>query len=210
MVKYFVFDFDGTLVNSRDVIVNAYNLLTEKYGTKKVEPKDFDPLMALPIIERCKAVNFKLFMFPFMAMDIYKLYRESIKDVHFFEGIRELLEELKLRGFEIAIISTNSESIIRDFLHRNDIDFINDVICSGNLHGKAKDINKLLRKRGLKKDEIIYVGDESRDIAASRKTGVRVIWVSWGYDHINNVAKLMPDYTANAPDEILKISALLN
>ena len=143
-----------------------------------------------------------------MALDVYKLYRQSIKDISFFDGIKELLETLNARGFQIAIISTNSASNIRDFLRRNQIDFINEVICSNKIYGKERDIKRFLKMKKLKVSEVIYVGDEIRDIIASKKNGIKVIWVSWGYDQIDNIKKEHPDYIVNEPQEILTISKL--
>ena len=169
MIKFFVFDFDGTLVDSQDVLLDIYNQLAGKYKANKIDPKDFEYIKGLSIAERCKFLNFKLYKFPLMALDVYKLYRQSIKDISFFDGIKELLETLNARGFQIAIISTNSASNIRDFLRRNQIDFINEVICSNKIYGKERDIKRFLKMKKLKVSEVIYVGDEIRDIIASKK-----------------------------------------
>lgn len=203
MVKYVVFDFDGTLVNSLDIIVAGYNQLAGKYHARQVEPGDIGRIIGMTIAERCRFLNFRLYLFPLAALDIYKVYRQSLQGLRFFAGMKELLMDLHERGFQLGIISTNSEHNIREFLHRNGIDFINDMHCSNNLFGKDKDIKTFLRAHKLKNSEMIYVGDEVRDIAACKKTGVPVVWVSWGYDTIDNVKKLNPDYMVNRPDEIL-------
>ncbi|SNS72308.1 phosphoglycolate phosphatase [Anaerovirgula multivorans] len=207
MIKYFVFDFDGTLVDSQDIIIEAYNQLASKYKSNKIDQKDFEYIKGLSIVKRCKFLNFKLYKFPLMALDIYKLYKNSIKDLTLFDGIKELLEALNSKGFQLAIISTNSESNIRDFLQLNQIDFINEVICSNKIYGKDKDIKRFLETKKLKDFEVVYVGDEVRDIIASKKNGIEVIWVSWGYDQIDNIKKEHPDYIVNEPHEILSISS---
>jgi phosphoglycolate phosphatase len=123
-----------------------------------------------------------------------------------FDGIKELLEELNTCGFQLAIVSTNSEQNIRECLKHNQIDFINEIICSNNMFGKNEDIKRFLKTHKLKDSEAIYVGDEVRDIIAGKKSGVKVIWVSWGYDQIDNAKKEHPNYIVHKPHEILSIS----
>lgn len=205
MIKYFIFDFDGTLVDSRNVLINVYNQLAEKYKAIQIEHGDFEYLKGLTMMERCKFLNFKLYKFPLAVKDAYESYKRSIKDLGFFNGMRELLDTLNSKGFKIAIISTNSETNIRDFLNRNQINFVNEIICSNKLHGKVKDIKKLLKIHQLKNSEVVYVGDEARDIIASKKNRIKTVWVSWGYDHPNNVLKEQPDFIVHEPHEILNI-----
>ena len=45
----------------------------------------------------------------------------------------------------------------------------------------------------------------NRDVAACKKAGVNVIWVSWGYDVIETVKKDAPDYMVNTPMEIVQV-----
>lgn len=203
LLKYIVFDFDGTLVDSLDIIVTGYNQMAEKYRAKTVEPQDIPRLKGMTIPERARYLNFRLYMFPLAALDIYKLYRQSLRRLRFFAGMRELLIGLHEQGFKLGIISTNSEHNIREFLERNGIDFIDDFHCSNNIFGKDKDIRKFLKVNRIKNTEMIYVGDEARDIVACQKNRVPVIWVSWGYDSLENIQRVKPDYMVDHPEEIL-------
>lgn len=203
MLKYIVFDFDGTLVDSLDIIVAGYNQMAGKYRARRVEPGDIDQLKRMSIAERGKFLGFRLYMFPLAALDIYKLYRQSLQDLRFCPGMKELLIDLHERGFKLGVISTNSEHNIREFLTRNGIDFIDDMLCSNHIFGKDKDIRRFRKARKLQNSEMIYIGDEVRDIVACKKNKVRVIWVSWGYDAAENAEKAHPDYMVDNPDEII-------
>ena len=138
-------------------------------------------------------------------MDIYKLYKNSIKDLILVDGITDVLQELNACGFQLAVISTNSEHNISEFLQCNKIGLISEIICSNDVFGKNKAIKKFLKVHKLKESEVIYVGDEARDIIAGKKSGVKVIWVSWGYDQIDNAKKENPNYIVNTPYGILSI-----
>ncbi|ATW27343.1 HAD-IA family hydrolase [Candidatus Formimonas warabiya] len=205
MLKYIIFDFDGTLVDSKDVFVSVYNRIAEKYRYKKLEQKDIEALRRLSIKERCRFLHFPMYKFPFLAMEAYHLYKESLANVVLVAGMKELLEELHHQGYLLAIISSNSEHNIREFLEKHRVDHIEQIICTPSIFGKDTAIKKFLTKNDLKNSQVIYVGDEHRDIVACKKNGVRVIWVAWGYDAIDMVKEEGPDYLVQMPDEVLGI-----
>lgn len=66
---------------------------------------------------------------------------------------------------------------------------------STNIMGKEKTIKKLLTSHKLNPHEVIYVGDEIRDIKACRKIGIKIICVDWGYDAIEMLKINQPDYS---------------
>ncbi|WP_180234989.1 HAD hydrolase-like protein, partial [Bacillus pseudomycoides] len=94
---------------------------------------------------------------------------------------------------------------IRAFLHNNQIKNIQEVFCSKNLFGKDKIIKKFLKEKTLTEADMLYVGDEQRDIVACKKVGVNVVWVGWGYDVMETIKEDSPNYMVNTPNEILHI-----
>jgi len=205
MSKYIAFDFDGTLVDSQDIAISVVNQLANKHDFKPIEREDIEHLKGLSVFDRCKFLNVPVYKLPFGAPEFYRIYKKSIKNLLFFDGISNLLKELGAMDYNLAIISSNSETIIRDFLKNNQIDNIDQIFCSSNLFGKDKVIKKFLKRNKLKSSELIYVGDESRDVIACKKVGVEVIWVSWGYDSMDTIQEESPDYIAKEPKEILEI-----
>lgn len=205
MFKYIIFDFDGTLVDSKDIYLPLFNQLAKKYKFKKMEQEDFEYLRRLPVLDRCKFLDFPFYKLPFLSADLAKLYKDHLKNLKWIDGIKTLLKELQSRGYQLAIISSNSEDNIKKFLHIHQIDFIKEIFCSSNILGKDRVIKKFLKIHNLKNSEVIYVGDEKRDIVACKKTGVKVIWVGWGYGVIEMAKHEYPDFVVNKPEEILDI-----
>jgi phosphoglycolate phosphatase len=205
MTKYIVFDFDGTIVDSMDIAINVYNKLAEKHEYKQIVQEDKEYLRGLTVKEKCAYLEFPTYKIPFLAPSFYRLYKESMKDLVMFDGIKELLNELVEKGYQLAVISSNSEEVIREFLQKYQIDFMDDIVCSSNILGKDKVIKKFLKKRKLKSTEMIYIGDEVRDVVAAKKCDVPVIWVEWGFDLREKVAKEEPNYIVTKPEEILSI-----
>lgn len=204
-MKYVIFDFDGTLADSKKVMVSAWNQLAEKYHFKAIKLDELEAMKKLSIRERSKLLNFPMYKMPIVIPQLYQLYRHAIQDVDLFEGVKELLIGLEKKGFKIAIISSNSEDIIKDFLSRNRIESVQHVLCSSRIFGKDRLIAKFLKANRVETSEVIYVGDEHRDIVACKKSGVKIIWVGWGYDAIEVIQAEKPDYMVNSPNEILQL-----
>ena len=119
MVKYIVFDFDGTLVDSKNVFISVFNQLAEKHRFEKILPGNVDHLRTLGLIERCRLLRVPLYKIPFYTTEFLGLYKKRVHEISLVEGMLAVLEEIVKNGFKIAVVSSNSESIIRDFLDRN-------------------------------------------------------------------------------------------
>ncbi len=205
MFKHIIFDFDGTMVDSTDVLLSVFNELSSKYKFNPINREEIELLRNMSVIERSRYVNFPLRKIPTIVADFNRLYNNNLKKVKFFDGVKEVLDELRASGYQLSIISSNSEKNIREFLKNNGIDYIDEVISATHFFGKDKTIKKYLKSNKLEKPQVIYVGDEKRDVVACKKIGVKVIWVEWGYDSRENVMNKGPDYIANTPENIIDI-----
>jgi phosphoglycolate phosphatase len=204
-MKYIIFDFDGTLADSTAVFASAWNTLAQKYKFKGIELKEIEALKKLSIAERSKLFDFPMYKLPMILPQFYRLYRQSLNDVHLYNGMKEVLMEIDKRGFKILIISSNSQENILEFLKMNGIHCVSNVLCSNRIFGKDKVIKKFLKDSSITPSEVIYIGDEQRDIVACKKVGVPIIWVGWGYDAIEVVQQEEPEYKVATPQEILNI-----
>ncbi|MFF2793263.1 HAD-IA family hydrolase [Lysinibacillus xylanilyticus] len=204
-MKYIIFDFDGTLADSTAVFASAWNTIAQKYKFKGIELKEIESLKKLSIAERSKLFDFPMYKLPMILPQFYRLYRQSLNDVHLYDGIKEVLMEIDKKGYKILIISSNSQENILEFLKLNNIHCVSKVLSSTRIFGKDKVIKKFLKDSGITPSEVFYIGDEQRDIVACKKVGVPIIWVSWGYDAIEVVQQEEPEYKVNTPQEILNI-----
>lgn len=204
-MKHIIFDFDGTLADSTAVFASAWNTLAQKYKFKGIELKEIDTLKKLSISERSKLFDFPMYKLPMILPQFYKLYRQSLNDVHLFEGMKDLLIEIDKRGYKILIISSNSKENILEFLKMNGIHCVADVLCSNRIFGKDKVMKKFLKEANVDSSNVVYIGDEQRDIVACKKAGIPIIWVEWGYDAKEVVQNDEPEYSVSTPQEILEI-----
>ncbi|PPA71160.1 HAD family hydrolase [Jeotgalibacillus proteolyticus] len=204
-MKYVIFDFDGTLADSKQAMLTSWNAIARKYKYKELTFSDIEAMGRMSMRERSAMVNFPMYKIPIVIPQFYRLYKAALNKVEFFDGIKEMLQKIEEKGYKTVILSSNSKDNILTFLERNHVSGISEVICSSSIFGKDKLLNRFLMDHKLTPSEIIYAGDEQRDIIACKKAGVPVIWVSWGYDSIEVIEKLQPEFQAHSPEEILTI-----
>ena len=206
MLQYIIFDFDGTLADSKEVFISVYNQIAIKHNYRQIESTNLQYLRTLTIAGRCRYLRVPLYRIPFLASEFLTRYKQTLDQVKIFDGINELMLELDKIGIKMAIISSNAESNITGFLSANGIGHISQIYCSTNLFGKTKLINGFLKKFDLRAEQVLYVGDETRDILACKNAGVKIAWVEWGYDMRETAVAARPDYLVSDPSEILNIA----
>jgi phosphoglycolate phosphatase len=205
MIKYTLFDFDGTLVDSREVFIKSFNQLAAKYKFKKIEEANMEMLKDLSMMERLRFLHVPVYRLPFLTGKFLGLYKLEIGSVAFMPGIPELLNKISALGLETGILSSNSTTTIKVFLEGKGIAGISDVYCSGKLFGKDRVFRKFLKDKKLTADEVLYVCDELRDVEACNKAGIKSIWVSWGFEKEDAVSKGFDLCIAHSPEQLLEI-----
>ncbi|MCP3137805.1 HAD hydrolase-like protein [Pyxidicoccus xibeiensis] len=206
MTTHIVFDFDGTLADSKDAVIRLYNALAEKRGYKALSADNLEELRKLSILERCARMGIPPYRLPWLAVQMGRSLREVMTTIAFHEGIPELLAELRRRGHPLAILSTNREENIRAFLRHHSAEaLVESIHCSSSFFGKARLLRALMKQRGLRPDQLVYVGDEHRDVVACKEVNVRVIAVRWGADAEARLREAGPDAIAGHPAEVAEL-----
>ncbi|MFD0698271.1 HAD-IA family hydrolase [Paenibacillus sp. GCM10027628] len=206
MIRHILFDFDGTLVDSRALFVKLYNEMAVQYRFRPILEQDLTLLRSLSISERVERLGVPVLQIPKLAMAGRLRYQENIRTLHIVPGMKEVLARLSAQGLKSSILSSNSAGNIRLFLRHNKLEgAFKEIISSKPLFGKHHAIRKMMKDRGTTPSQMIYVGDELRDIEACKKLGVPIIAVTWGYDAPDLLRSGKPDYMANSPAELLKI-----
>lgn len=207
-VELIIFDFDGTIANTFDAIVQITNRLATQFGyqpTNRDEIAQLQNLSSRRIIEISGVSIFKL---PFLVRKVKAELQNEMQTVEAFPGIKVALTELKRRGYKLAIISSNSRDNIGIFLTNNELEDLFDYIYTGaKLFGKSKIINRLLKQENILPETVIYVGDETRDMEAAIQSQVRAIAVSWGFNSPEVLAAQNPNFLIQHPGELIDIVA---
>lgn len=203
--KYIFFDFDGTLADTEEVNFVIYQKLAEKYNLRSITMDELGHLKRLSAKEMMEYVNLKKRYLPFVLKRGRNLLKQDIKNIRLCkEDIFDVILKLKEMGIRVAIITTNSKANVTMFLDKHDA-HIFDSLETSSMFGKESKIKKLIKKEKLKNSEVLYVGDEIRDILASKNSGIDIASVGWGYNTIDSLKKQKPDYLIMEPVELLDI-----
>lgn len=205
-VKAVVFDFDGTVADTLDAVVNIVNRLSGEFGYKKASQKDIKKLRNLSSRQIIQYSGVPIIKLPFIVRRVKTELSNQITEINPVPGVREALIELKNQKNTLGIITSNSRKNVLAFLERNDLQELFDFSYSGTtLFGKDKVIRRFLKQENLDPREIVYVGDETRDIEAAKRTGIRVIAVSWGFNLRQVLAEHEPDFLIQHPSELITV-----
>jgi phosphoglycolate phosphatase len=201
--KILLFDFDGTIVDSLFLVKKILNDLSSKYRYRTIENKDVEMLRGKGPKEILKLLKVPKAMIPFIAVDVKRIYQNDLTSVFLVKGIKETLDDLYKKGFGLGILTSNGEKNVKTFLKLHQIDFVDFVYADIHIFGKSRSIEKALEKNGIAKKNVIYIGDEIRDIDAAKKVGIKIIAVSWGFNNAMALRKASPDYVVKDPKELI-------
>lgn len=204
--KVIIFDFDGTIADTVDALVSIANSLAEKFSYIPITQEELALLRNLNSREIIKYSGISVLKIPFLVKKVKSELKSKIKELKPILGIKEALVLLNNKGYRLGIITSNSQDNVTDFLKANDLDSLFDFVYSGvTIFGKTTIINNVLKQKQIKPQEVIYVGDETRDVEASKKANIKVIAVTWGFNSQEVLAKQNPDFLIHEPHELLEV-----
>lgn len=202
--KVIIFDFDGTIADTLDTVVNISNRLAANFGYKQTSQEEIAYLKNLNSREIIKQSGISIFKVPFLIRKVKAELNKEIKNLKPIPGIKEALTQIKNQNHQLLILTSNSKENVISFLEENDMQNLFKFIVSGaTLFGKSRIINNILKQENLNSQQVFYVGDETRDIEAARKSGIKVIAVGWGFNSKKVLAEQNPDYLIHHPQEII-------
>lgn len=203
-LKAIIFDFDGTIADTYQAVVNITNSLASEFGYKTLNEAELLFLKNLSSREIIKQSEISWFKLPFLVKRVQKELGKQIKELAPITGMSEILQELDSQNYLLGIITSNLQENVTDFLRKNQLDNCFDFIYSGTtIFGKHRIINKAIKRYRLSNTEVIYVGDETRDIRSARKSNIGSVAVGWGFNSQQVLVAHNPDYLLVEPSELL-------
>jgi phosphoglycolate phosphatase len=200
-----LFDFDGTIADTFSETVLIYNYFARKYRYNEISDEDIEKARHMNMWQLLKFVKVPKHKVPFLLRKGRKMLYKNLDKIEVFPGIRELLKLAEERGIPCGIITSNSRKNVERFIQINDLPNIHFVRSSSRLLGKPREFKKVMKKRKLTKDCVIYVGDETRDIEAAQAADIEVVAVAWGYNSTKSLIAHRPSHFVKTQDELLAL-----
>lgn len=204
--KLVLWDFDGTLADTLSVALDVYNQLAAKKGFKPVD----DPFAVrdMSMSEFLKSHGIPAHRVPFAFSAFLKQVRSQASDVSLMDGVAELVPKISELGLQQGVISSNSTDNIQQCLTANHIArHFQFLKGTSRIFGKESTIRATIKQAGLVAEQVLYVGDEIRDIDAARAAGVDIACVTWGLNSAKALLRHNPDHVVANAGDLLDILA---
>jgi phosphoglycolate phosphatase len=197
-----IFDYDGTLADSFPWFCSVLNQTARRFGFREVAEGEADELRMLDSRQIVARLGVPLWKMPAIAMHMRKLSAEAGDAVALFPGAEQMLVRLAANEVAIAVVSSNSEAVIRRTLGRAAA-HVSHFGCGASLWGKSAKFSAVVRQAGVERRRTIAIGDEIRDIDAARRAGIASGAVTFGYNIGASLRAREPDLIFDDYEQLL-------
>jgi phosphoglycolate phosphatase-like HAD superfamily hydrolase len=202
-IKNVIFDLDGTIADTLPLCIAAFKKSVEPLLNKEISEQEiiatFGPSEEGTIRK----------LIPAHEEAGVKAYLHHYQQLHYtcpvaFEGIQDLLEFLKTKGVQLAMVTGKGIHSTRLSLKQFGLERYFEIMETGSPEGpnKVNGIRNVLSHLNADINESIYVGDAPSDIVYCKQIGIPIAAAAWASTtNAGELAKLNPDWLFNTVDE---------
>lgn len=197
-----IFDFDGTLADSFPWFGGELNGAARRWRFRPVadgEQELLRHMSASDIFDHLEVASWKR---PLITMDMRRRMSRDIGRIRLFDGVHEMLFGLDAAGVRLGIVSSNTRRNVERVLGGRLHELIADLECGAALFAKHERLRRVQQRAGLAASDVVYIGDEIRDIVAARRAGMISGAVTWGYNRAAALRRQRPDLVFGQVAEI--------
>ena len=190
-ISCFIFDLDGTLIDSLDDLTNAVNYMRKQFGSKTVQRTDVQKMIGCGIKELLKnsfiydgiAISEEELQ---KALDIYgKYYAQHQTDATvLYPGVPETLAALQAAGIRCAVATNKTRVDAQNILRQLGVmQYIDSVVGDDGkivLKPAPDSLYEVARQLNVPIEECVMVGDNYTDLGAARAAGIRSVFCRYG------------------------------
>ena len=204
MFKGIIFDIDGTLTSTNELIFKSFNHIADKYLNRTFSNEEiiamFGPTEDV-ILEKWCGDNFES-----ARKDYYEFYRSHHYMAELYPGIKELLDNLKRKKILLSIFTGKGREASLITLDELGIKNYFTMIVTGdeveNHKPSPEGILQFIDRYKLKKDEVLMIGDSPGDVKASKEAGIKIASALWDSYAAEKVKNLGSDFYFNTVEEL--------
>ena len=204
-----LFDFDGTLLDTNELIIQTFLSVLGKHFPGRFEREDVMHFIGPSLNQTFDAIDSE------RSAELIAEYRELNKTMHDdlvteYDGVPETLRLLKARGLKMAIVSTKRCETITHGLELMGVSDIFDVMVGleevENPKPDPEPVLLALEQLGSSRDEALMIGDNSHDIEGGKNAGVRTAGVAWSAKGEAFLATYNPDFMLQHISDLLELT----
>lgn len=202
--KGIIFDVDGTLTYTNQLIFDSFNHITKKYLGKTFSDEEiialFGPTEDVILKEMCKDE------YDIARKEYYQYYKENHNIARTYAGIETLIEDLFNNKIILGVFTGKGRTSALITLDELGLTDYFGLIVSGddvvNHKPHPEGILQFLEQYNLSPDEVLMVGDAPSDIKAAKAAGVSIASVIWDSYSEEEVKKLNSNNLFHSVDEL--------
>lgn len=197
-----IFDFDGTIADSFEVIVGIFYEVTKR--EVRLDDAEVERLRGMSLVQAAEELRIPPWKMPFLLYRGRRRMSKQMAHIAVHRGIPETVRKLQAEGHQLFIVSSNTEKNIRIFLdkHKMTNEFVG-IYGSVGLLGKARILKKVIRRNNLDLADTWYVGDEVRDIVGAFHADMRIMSAAWGFNTAEILNAHNPTVLVRTPNDII-------
>jgi phosphoglycolate phosphatase len=212
MIRAVLFDLDGTLADTAPDLGFALNSLLIRYGRDPISLQKIRPMAshgARGLLELGFDIKPNDPYFDEMRTEFLDLYLNNIcRETKLFDGMEDLLKQLEAKKIKWGIVTNKPKRFTDPLMVRLKLDKRAACIVSGDSYARPKpypdSILGAATEISIESNQIVYVGDDERDMQAARAAGTHAVIANWGYMGNGNAPEKWPsDATINHPSDLL-------
>ena len=212
MIKNVLFDLDGTLIDSREGIINGFIYALHYFDIKVTDRKYMEKFIGPPLDESfSKEYNFD----KKQTEKAVKKYREyySVEGVYLnklYDGIKDVIIDLANHGKKVILATAKplpfAERILEQHGIKQYFSFLSAYMLDGSRTTKAEVIDFALKNiEDLKLEECIMVGDRGYDIEGAKANNIQTVGVTYGFGTEQELKDAGATYIAHNMRELKSI-----
>ncbi len=213
MLSAALFDFDGTLVDTTELIHQSLRHATgEVLGRDDIPRETLLAHVGQPLPRQMELIDAEKAE---LLLESYRRYNEENHDalIAEFPGIEASLERLRSAGIKVAVVTSKRRLSVEMALEsfpglRNVVDrFVTMEDTNEHKPHPEPLLRGLDLLGGVPREEAVYVGDSPFDVEAARAAGLTIVAVSWGAFSEGTLRAAEPDHLV--PDIDAAVDVLL-
>jgi pyrophosphatase PpaX len=208
MIKAILFDLDGTLIDTNELIIQSFEYTFRKLFNKEISRKELVKSFGEPLRDTMSKYNKDR---ADLMVTTFRSFNETNHDriVKRFEGVEDGIKTLKNSGIKLAVVTSKREKMAKHGLELIGIYDYMDVIVTPESTKKHKpDGEPALKACELLKispQEAIMVGDSHNDILCGKNAGCYTCAVKYTALSLEEIMNYRPDYTIDKIEELVEI-----
>ncbi|GGL54290.1 pyrophosphatase PpaX [Sporolactobacillus putidus] len=206
MIQTVLFDLDGTLINTNELILASFQYTLERFFPGRYTRKDLIPFIGEPLEVSFNHIDAR------QTDEMIAIYRKHNSHFHDqmvseFPYVRETLGQLRDQGCALGVVTTKKRDMVNKGLEFAQIaDYFDTVVTSDDVTRLKPDpepVEKAMKNLAAEPEVTLMVGDSPSDIQAGQRAHVRTAGVGWSMKGRAVLENMRPDFLLDKMSDLL-------